>query len=108
MDLIRCFLAIEIPEDLKSKIDDYIFELKKISPKVKWIKALNLHITLKFLGEIHKELLQQVQNELSDISNIVTQFEMSIRRAGFFPNPKKNGSDILSESKKIQNISKIK
>ena len=89
MDLIRCFVAIEIPDELKSKIDDYVFSLKQFAPKIKWIKAKSLHITLKFLSEIPQNLLQQVQNELSTVSNIVNPFEMSIRGAGFFPNQNK-------------------
>jgi len=89
MDLIRCFVAIEIPDDLKSKIDQYIYSLKQIAPKIKWIKARNLHITLKFLGEIPQNLVQQVQNELLGITKIVNPFNMSIQDSGFFPNQNK-------------------
>ena len=86
MDLIRCFVAIEIQNELKTKIDDYILTLKQIAPKIKWINAKNLHLTLKFLGEIPQELLSQVQSELSAVSNVVNPFEMSVSSAGFFPN----------------------
>ena len=86
MDLIRCFVAIEIPDYLKSKIDQYTNSLKQVAPKIKWIKARNLHITLKFLGEIPHTMVQQVQNELFGITKIVQSFEMSIQGAGFFPN----------------------
>ena len=86
MELIRCFVAIEIPEELKNKIDDYISSLKQIAPEIKWIKAKNLHITLKFLGEIQQELLFQVQDELSAIPKVVNPFKISISEVGFFPN----------------------
>jgi len=89
MDLIRCFVAIEIPDDLKIRIDDYIFSLKQISPKIKWIKAKNLHITLKFLGEIPEKTLIQLQNKLSTVSEVTEPFEMSVQGAGFFPNKNK-------------------
>lgn len=85
MDLIRCFVAVELPYELRLKIDDYIISLKKIAPKIKWIKAKNLHITLKFLGEIPQSSLQKVQNEMSAVTNVVNPFEMSIQGAGFFP-----------------------
>jgi len=87
MELIRSFVAIELPNDIKSKIDDYIFELKQIAPKIKWIKAKNLHITLKFLGEIPQDLLNKVQNELLSISKVVSPFDLYVSDAGFFPNP---------------------
>jgi 2'-5' RNA ligase len=86
MEKIRCFIAIEIPDELKAKIEDYIQELKPIAPKIKWINAKNLHITLKFLGELNQGLLLKVQNELSGISSVVNPFEMYINGAGFFPN----------------------
>ena len=86
MDLIRCFIAIEIPDELKARIEKYISSLKQISPKIKWIKSTNLHITLKFLGEIQQDLLKQVQNELHDVTKIVNPFSMSVKNTGFFPN----------------------
>lgn len=86
MDLIRCFVAVEIPGNLKQKIDQYIISLKQISPKIKWVKAKNLHITLKFLGEIQVDLLNKVKHELSGISKIVKPFQMSLHGSGFFPN----------------------
>ena len=89
MELTRCFVAIEISNDLKIKIDDFILSLKQFAPKIKWVKANSLHITLKFLGEISQDLLTQVQNELFAVSNVVNPFEMSISGAGFFPNQNK-------------------
>ena len=86
MQLNRCFVAVEIPDELKILIDEYISSLKKISPDIKWIKAKNLHVTIKFLGEIPQGLLSKVQSELSGISNVVKPFEMSVGDAGFFPN----------------------
>ena len=89
MDKIRCFIATELPLELKLKIDTYIDSLRNISPQIKWIKAKNLHITLKFLGEIPYELIEKIHNELSDVSTIVNPFEMSVRGTGFFPNQNK-------------------
>ena len=86
MEVIRCFVATEIPNELKTKIEEYILSLRKISHDIKWIRAKNLHITLKFLGEIPQELLLKVQSELSGISNIVKPFKLSIGDVGFFPN----------------------
>ncbi|MCK5033495.1 MAG: RNA 2',3'-cyclic phosphodiesterase [Calditrichia bacterium] len=86
MELSRCFVAIEISDELKTIIDNYIISLKQIAPEIKWIKAKNLHLTIKFLGEIPPDLLLKVQEELSGISNVVNPFKMSISDVGFFPN----------------------
>ena len=75
---IRCFVAIEIPENVKQEIDAYVLNLKKLTPDIKWIKAKNMHITLKFLGEISPELVANVKNNLKNISDISKSFNLGI------------------------------
>ena len=33
MELTRCFVAIEIPEELKTKIDEFVISVKQVAPK---------------------------------------------------------------------------
>ncbi len=50
---IRCFFAVEIPDGLKGYIKgEVIAPLAKLPVSVKWVEPKNLHLTLKFLGEI--------------------------------------------------------
>jgi hypothetical protein len=35
---IRCFVAIDLPQELKQMLDDYIVKLRSLAPKVKWVK----------------------------------------------------------------------
>jgi len=86
--LIRCFLAIELPAEIKSDIDHYLAGLKKFSPSIRWTRSTNIHITLKFLGDIETEILSKVTSALISISEIFKPFTISIAGSGVFPGEK--------------------
>ena len=87
--MIRCFIAIQIPQEIKFEIESYLSQLKRISPSIRWVKITGLHITLKFLGEIEKDLLDKIRSSLKSISNIFQPFDISIMDCGTFPNKKR-------------------
>ena len=62
---MRLFLGIPLPDDLLDVIEKYESnkEFKKF--KITWIKRDNLHITLKFLGEVQGEKLNLIKINLS-------------------------------------------
>ena len=63
--LLRCFIAIEIPETIKKSIADIIDSLKKSGADVKWVSPENIHITLQFLGETEESLIPDDKRRLS-------------------------------------------
>ena len=52
MSEIRAFLAVDLDDDLKPKINRIIKEFKKIDTNIKYVDLTNLHFTLKFFGNI--------------------------------------------------------
>lgn len=86
---MRCFIAIEIPENIKSKINFYLTKLKKINHenRIIWVKKQNLHLTVQFIGEIGEN---KVKNLIKMLPNI--QFEPFFvefdNALTFFPNEK--------------------
>jgi 2'-5' RNA ligase len=54
----RIFIAIDVSNEVKSEVADYINLLMREFPnlKVNWEKAEKLHLTLKFLGDTEKKL----------------------------------------------------
>ena len=51
---IRCFIAIELPEETKRGLARLKKELERDEHKfVKWVDPAAIHLTLKFLGNIH-------------------------------------------------------
>jgi len=55
MAKIRTFIAVELPDNLKREADKLIVGLKPFAEGVRWVKAANLHFTLRFLGDIERD-----------------------------------------------------
>jgi 2'-5' RNA ligase len=82
--LLRAFISIEIPhgkvreEILKCQrtISQKEFDLKPVEPE-------NIHITLRFLGDLRKKIIEDLKNELDKIQ--FTPFIIGLEGVGVFP-----------------------
>jgi 2'-5' RNA ligase len=83
---LRCFIAIEIPEQIRRAIGEVIEILKKYDPDVKWVNHENLHLTLKFLGNTPEDLLPRIRASLLNIVLSYEPFYIKIYGTGVFPN----------------------
>lgn len=93
---LRCFIAIEIPDQIKRKIS----ALKK---EIAWksVSDENMHITLKFLGEIDDKKIPALVEKLKKTS--FAPFDVSFKNVGGFP--KKNHARVVwvgCESSELQ------
>lgn len=86
MSEIRTFIAIEIPENIRSKIADLQSELKKIGGRVSWVKPENIHITLKFLGQTQEDKINVIASQLKNAVELMQPFEVTVGDVGAFPN----------------------
>lgn len=79
---MRCFIAVNIPENLKREVEKIIRTL----PDEGLIKvnSENLHFTLKFLGELSEKEVQELKTKLNEINSV--RFSLSLKTVGFFPN----------------------
>ena len=85
---MRLFVALEIPGEIRGALAVFLKELRAIAPQAKWVRADNLHVTLKFLGEVEPSKLAAVKTTLAAIRSpqaVVLDF----RGLGFFPNEKR-------------------
>ena len=87
MTTVRSFIAVEIPADVRFKIMEYISHLaaKVSSQGVKWVNEAQLHITLKFLGNVSLSVLEGLNVELSRHFARCKPFCVSVGGPGFFP-----------------------
>src|SRR4030095_2690741 len=87
----RIFCAIEIPEDVSLLALKQIGKLKSEFPRVSasWTREGKIHLTLKFLGNIHHERVPDVSQAAALATSGIAPFEISIGEAGAFP---KHGS----------------
>lgn len=79
---MRIFISTEIPEKIKKEILKIQKQLPKFEGKL--IEYENLHLTLKFLGEISEEKINEIKKRLSEIK--FNSFESEINSIGFFDN----------------------
>lgn len=86
---IRCFVAIQLPVNVQSKISEYTKRLKNISSDVRWTRVENIHLTLKFLGEIESRRVDSVKKALSPLSDNFSSFDLTILGSGCFPGKKR-------------------
>ena len=72
MSQVRAFLAIDLDDDLKPKINKIIRQFKEIDTKIKYVELQNLHLTLKFFGDIDTNGLDVLENAIADV---VSEFD---------------------------------
>ena len=85
---MRLFVAIEIPGEIRNALAAFVKELRAVAPRAKWVRAENLHITLKFLGETEPGKVSAVEKVLGGIRN-AQPVALEFRGLGFFPNEKR-------------------
>src|SRR3989338_5878109 len=82
---MRTFIAIELSEEIRNTLAQIQSHLKYAGADVKWVEKDNIHLTLKFLGEISEEKAKQVTATLDDIAKETKPFEISLKDLGAFP-----------------------
>lgn len=89
MDL-RCFIAIELPEEVKKSLRELQSRLKAQSQApVKWVEPSNIHLTLKFLGNVATDRVDAIAAAMSGATQGTGPFSLDVSELGVFPNPKR-------------------
>jgi 2'-5' RNA ligase len=82
---VRSFLALEIPEGIKSRLVTDLEELRKDLPRSRWTRPPSWHLTLKFLGEVERPVLADLIAELEPRIRNLGPVKVELGRTGFFP-----------------------
>lgn len=83
---MRSFIAIDIPEDIRSSINNVIRSAGAASRGVRWVPVENIHLTLKFLGDVKDDLVPEIIKRLQLTGKHHRPFSVGIRGTGVFPN----------------------
>jgi 2'-5' RNA ligase len=84
--VMRTFIAVELPERIKREIEQLQAPFKETDTFVSWVKPKNIHVTLKFLGEVSEEKINEVFSATEKAVEGARKFTMSLRGTGAFPN----------------------
>jgi 2'-5' RNA ligase len=82
---MRLFVALEIPQEVRESLAGLLQSLRAISPQTKWARPENLHLTLKFIGEVPEAKLASIRAALAAVKCDVP-VRLEVRGLGFFPN----------------------
>ena len=90
---MRLFVALEIPTAVRGNLASLIEELRAADAaatknKARWVRAENLHVTLKFIGNVDAGKLEAIRVVLGEVS-AGGDVELRFRGVGFFPNEKR-------------------
>ena len=95
MSEIRAFLAVDIDDDLKPKINRVMKQFKAIDTKIKYVELSNLHLTLKFFGDIDTNGLKLLEKSITNVLADFKPFTVRIAGCGAFPNKNRISTEIL-------------
>ena len=91
MSMLRVFIAVELPREIQKAISQVIERLQATAGKsvVRWVSASNIHLTLKFLGDIAPSNLGVIEEVLKSEAGLHSCFRIEAGALGAFPNTKR-------------------
>ena len=90
--IMRLFVAIDVPKQIRIKVSEVMNKLKSIGIDVKFTEPENLHFTMKFLGEVHgseggEDRVKDIQERISSALSNFKPFHISVEGLGYFGKP---------------------
>ena len=91
MSLLRAFIAVEIPPEVCQAIEKKTAPIRATlnASLVRWVSSVNMHLTLKFLGDVSPANIELLSQMLSVEVGQHQSFEMGFAELGAFPNPRR-------------------
>ena len=87
MEKIRSFVAVLIPDEIRRRLAEVEGKLKASGADVKWVPEQNFHVTLKFLGYVEPDRLDEVNAAVKAALEGLSRFEVTLSGVGAFPKP---------------------
>ena len=84
--MLRTFVALGIGEQVRRRLVAAQEQLKAAKARVTWVPAENLHVTVKFLGDVAEQRVSDIASALAKAARGIEPFVMSVQGLGAFPN----------------------
>ena len=82
---MRTFIAIELPKNIREALGKLQEQLKKSEADVKWVTPDNIHLTLKFLGEVDDDKIEKINKIIDSVCAENNTYKIYISSLGAFP-----------------------
>ena len=84
--MIRSFLAIELPEAIRKRIEEVQKDLRSSKSDVRWVSPEKIHLTLKFFGNVEESRVDTITKSIGPLVGGTRHFSLEVRGMGAFPN----------------------
>jgi len=105
--MIRAFIAVEIDPPNKQKLSQLISKLKQADADVKWVNENQMHLTLKFLGDIEEKRVPEISAALKSMADNTSAFNIHLSEIGAFPNMHKPRVIWIGIDKGVENLKNL-
>ena len=85
MESLRTFIAIHLTPEIQDILKKIQLDLKKTGADVKWVQPHNIHLTLKFLGDVSLDKIDELKKVIQKSIEGTKAFEFQITSIGAFP-----------------------
>ena len=84
-ETMRCFVAVLLPDGVRAGLAAVCDELRGQTRGLAWVRPENLHLTLRFLGEVEPVTLERVREAVTAAATAVPPFKVSLGGLGGVP-----------------------
>ena len=86
---IRTFIVLELPPSVISLLAKVQEDLKSMRLRAKWVRPENIHLTLKFLGNINSADIDKIGGAMMETVDDFVGIDLVARGVGVFPEIKR-------------------
>lgn len=83
---LRTFIALPVPDAVAAFLKQIQERLRSPVANIRWVPVANIHLTLKFLGEIDPSAVPAINAQLDAVARSIPPFALSAEGVGVFPN----------------------
>jgi len=84
-DAVRSFVAIVLPDAIRAELAAAVARLRAQAPRLAWVPAENLHLTLRFLGGLDPVALAAAGEAVAAAAATAAPFQVVLGGLGGFP-----------------------
>ncbi len=105
--MIRSFIAIDLPEETRKALAAVQEQLKQSRARVRWVRANSIHLTLKFLGNIHPDQVEDIALAVAEEVRDEPPITLGATGLGAFPSRRKPRVIWIGMEGEVQRFTRI-
>jgi 2'-5' RNA ligase len=83
--LVRGFVAVLLPDPVRARLAAHVATLRSRAPRLAWVRAESLHLTLRFLGEVDAATVARAEAAVRGAARSLAPFTVALGGLGGFP-----------------------